>query len=85
MIITACAMAFAHGSNDVANAIGPLAAVISVAHTGVIGAKSTIPIWVLALGGGGIVIGLATYGRRVIATVGHSITQLTQVEGSQRS
>ena len=81
MIITACAMAFAHGSNDVANAIGPLAAVISVAQTGVVGAKSTIPVWVLVLGGGGIVIGLATYGRRVIATVGHSITQLTPSRG----
>ncbi len=81
MIVTACSMAFAHGSNDVANAIGPLAAVISVAQTGVIGAKSTIPIWVLAIGGAGIVIGLATYGRRVIATVGHRITQLTPSRG----
>ncbi len=81
MIVTACSMAFAHGSNDVANAIGPLAAVISVAQTGIVGAKSAIPIWVLALGGGGIVIGLATYGRRVIATVGHKITQLTPSRG----
>lgn len=81
MIVTACSMAFAHGSNDVANAIGPLAAVIGIAKTGVVGAKSTIPIWVLALGGGGIVIGLATYGRRVIATVGHRITQLTPSRG----
>jgi len=81
MIVTACSMAFAHGSNDVANAIGPLAAVISIAQTGVVGAKSSIPIWVLALGGGGIVIGLATYGRRVIATVGHKITQLTPSRG----
>lgn len=81
MIVTACSMAFAHGSNDVANAIGPLAAVISIAQTGVVGAKSAIPIWVLVLGGGGIVIGLATYGRRVIATVGHKITQLTPSRG----
>lgn len=81
MVVTACSMAFAHGSNDVANAIGPLAAVISVAKTGIIGAKSSIPIWVLFLGGGGIVIGLATYGRRVIATVGHKITQLTPSRG----
>ena len=81
MIVTACSMAFAHGSNDVANAIGPLAAVISIAQTGVVGAQSAIPIWVLALGGGGIVIGLATYGRRVIATVGHKITQLTPSRG----
>ena len=81
MIVTACGMAFAHGSNDVANAIGPLAAVISVAQTGVVGAESALPIWVLALGGGGIVIGLATYGRRVIATVGEKITQLTPSRG----
>ena len=81
MIVTACAMAFAHGSNDVANAIGPLAAVISVAQTGIVGAKSTVPIWVLALGGAGIVIGLATYGVRVIATVGRGITQLTPSRG----
>jgi PiT family inorganic phosphate transporter len=74
MVVTACGMAFAHGSNDVANAIGPLAAVVSIASTGV-------PIWVLALGGGGIVIGLATFGRHVIATVGKKITQLTPSRG----
>jgi PiT family inorganic phosphate transporter len=81
MVVTACSMAFAHGSNDVANAIGPLAAVISVASTGVVAAKSTLPIWVLMIGGGGIVIGLATYGIRVIATVGRKITQLTPSRG----
>lgn len=81
MIVTACSMAFAHGSNDVANAIGPLAAVIAVAQTGIVGAKSAIPIWVLVLGGCGIVVGLATYGRRVIATVGNKITQLTPSRG----
>ncbi len=81
MIVTACGMAFAHGSNDVANAIGPLAAVISVAQSGIVGAESALPIWVLALGGGGIVVGLATYGRRVIATVGEKITQLTPSRG----
>ncbi|MFQ6005201.1 MAG: inorganic phosphate transporter [Woeseia sp.] len=81
MIVTACSMAFAHGSNDVANAIGPLAAVIGVAHTGIVGAKSAVPVWVLILGGAGIVIGLATFGRHVIATVGHKITQLTPSRG----
>ena len=81
MVVTACGMAFAHGSNDVANAIGPLAAVISIAQTGEIAAKSALPIWVLALGGGGIVIGLATFGRHVIATVGKKITQLTPSRG----
>ncbi len=81
MVVTACGMAFAHGSNDVANAIGPLAAVIGVATTGAITAKSTLPIWVLMLGGGGIVIGLATFGRHVIATVGKKITHLTPSRG----
>jgi PiT family inorganic phosphate transporter len=81
MVITACAMAFAHGSNDVANAIGPLAAVISTAQTGLVSAESSIPIWVLVLGGAGIVVGLATYGRHVIATVGTKITQLTPSRG----
>jgi len=81
MIVTACGMAFAHGSNDVANAIGPLAAVVSIAQTGVISAKSTLPIWVLVLGGAGIVVGLATFGRHVIATVGKKITQLTPSRG----
>ncbi len=81
MVVTACSMAFAHGSNDVANAIGPLAAVISVASTGAVAAKASLPLWVLMLGGGGIVIGLATYGIRVIATVGRKITQLTPSRG----
>jgi PiT family inorganic phosphate transporter len=81
MVVTACSMAFAHGSNDVANAIGPLAAVISIARSGIVGATSSVPIWVLGLGGVGIVIGLATYGVRVIATVGHRITQLTPSRG----
>ena len=81
MIVTACGMAFAHGSNDVANAIGPLAAVITIAQTGAVSAKAALPAWVLILGGGGIVIGLATYGRHVIATVGKKITQLTPSRG----
>ena len=81
MVITACGMAFAHGSNDVANAIGPLAAVISIATTGSISAKSALPWQVLVVGGIGIVIGLATFGRHVIATVGKKITQLTPSRG----
>ena len=81
MVVTACGMAFAHGSNDVANAIGPLAAVISVAQTGVVGAQSALPLWVLLIGGAGIVIGLATFGVHVIATVGKKITQLTPSRG----
>jgi inorganic phosphate transporter, PiT family len=81
MVVTACGMAFAHGSNDVANAIGPMAAVISIAQSGEIGAKSAVSIWVLVIGGAGIVVGLATYGRHVIATVGKKITQLTPSRG----
>ena len=81
MVVTACGMAFAHGSNDVANAIGPLAAVINVAQNGYITAKSSLPPWVLMIGGGGIVVGLATFGRHVIATVGKKITQLTPSRG----
>ena len=81
MIVTACSMAFAHGSNDVANAIGPLAAVISVAQNGTVMAKAAVPLWILVLGGAGIVIGLATYGIRVISTVGKKITQLTPSRG----
>jgi len=82
MIITAAAMAFAHGSNDVANAIGPLAAIYSVVESGgLIGAKSALPIWVLLVGGTGIVIGLITYGHKVIATIGTGITQLTPSRG----
>lgn len=82
MIFAAAAMAFAHGSNDVANAIGPLAAIISIAENGgVIAAKMPVPPWVLLLGAFGIVVGLATYGYKVIATVGENITQLTPSRG----
>ena len=82
MIATACAMAFAHGSNDVANAIGPLAAVVSIVeHGGQVAQKSALPIWVLLLGAAGIVVGLLTYGHKVIATVGSGITQLTPSRG----
>lgn len=81
MVVTACAMAFAHGSNDVANAIGPVAAVIAVATTGAVEQKATVSPWILLLGGGGIVLGLATYGRKVMRTVGEKITALTPSRG----
>ncbi|WP_455366770.1 inorganic phosphate transporter [Kaarinaea lacus] len=82
MIATACAMAFAHGSNDVANAIGPLAAIVSIVeHGGQVAQKSALPVWILLLGGMGIIIGLLTYGHKVIATVGSGITQLTPTSG----
>lgn len=82
MMFTACAMAFAHGSNDVANAVGPLAAVISVVSAGgEVAQKSAMPAWILLLGGGGIVAGLVMYGHKVIATVGNNITELTPSRG----
>jgi len=82
MVFTACSMAFAHGSNDVANAVGPLAAVVSILATnGEILSKSPIPPWVLLLGAIGIVVGLATFGFRVMATIGKKITELTPSRG----
>lgn len=82
MMFTACAMAFAHGSNDVANAVGPLAAVVGVVSAGgEVAQKSAMPVWILLLGGGGIVAGLVMYGHKVIATVGNNITELTPSRG----
>ena len=82
MMFTACAMAFAHGSNDVANAVGPLAAVVGVvAAGGEVAQKTAMPVWILLLGGGGIVAGLVMYGHKVIATVGNNITELTPSRG----
>ena len=82
MVFTACAMAFAHGSNDVANAVGPLAAVASIVQSGGdIAAASVLPWWILLLGGSGIVAGLIMLGYRVIETVGRNITELTPSRG----
>jgi len=82
MIFTACAMAFAHGSNDVANGIGPLAAVVSIVQSGgEVAQKSELPLWILVLGGVGIVVGLTTMGYRVMKTIGNDITQLTPSRG----
>ncbi|TLU65194.1 inorganic phosphate transporter [Thalassotalea litorea] len=82
MVITACCMAFAHGSNDVANAIGPLAAVVSIVNNnGEIASKAALAWWILPLGGLGIVAGLAIFGHRVIATIGKGITHLTPSRG----
>jgi PiT family inorganic phosphate transporter len=80
-ILTACAVAFAHGSNDVANAIGPLAAVVHVAQDLDVTGKSPVEPWMLGVGGIGIVIGLATWGYRVMETVGKKITELTPSRG----
>lgn len=82
MLFTACSMAFAHGSNDVANGIGPLAAVYSIVSSGgEVMQKSELPIWILLLGGTGIVLGLITLGYRVMLTVGKKITELTPSRG----
>ncbi|GAA0301919.1 inorganic phosphate transporter [Psychrosphaera haliotis] len=82
MVVTACCMAFAHGSNDVANAIGPLAAVVSiVSNDGQILPKASLAWWILPLGAFGIVAGLALFGHRVIKTIGNGITHLTPSRG----
>lgn len=83
-IVTACAMAFAHGSNDVANAIGPLATIVSLVENGGKlnpGSMGAVPYWISILGAVGIVSGLALYGYRVIATIGTKITRLTPSRG----
>ena len=80
-IMTACAVAFAHGSNDVANSIGPLAAVHSIVTTGAAATTASVEPWMLAVGGFGIVVGLATWGYRVMETVGKKITELTPSRG----
>jgi PiT family inorganic phosphate transporter len=80
-ILSACFVAFAHGANDVANAIGPLAGVLSAIKSGVIEMEAQVPMLVLMLGGLGIVIGLATWGWRVIETIGKCITELTPTRG----
>ena len=74
-------MAFSHGSNDVANAIGPVAAVLSIINSGEISQSSPVPVYVLFVGAIGIVIGLATFGVRVIKTVGEKITELRPSRG----
>lgn len=82
MLFTACGMAFAHGANDVANGIGPLAAVYGVIQSGgEIAQKSEMPFWILVLGGVGIIFGLATYGYKVMKTIGTKITELTPTRG----
>jgi PiT family inorganic phosphate transporter len=81
-ICTACAMAFAHGSNDVANGVGPLAAIYSIVQSGgEVMQKSALPVWILVLGGTGIVIGLATMGHKVMRTIGTRITELVPTRG----
>lgn len=80
-ILTACLMAFAHGANDVANAIGPLVGSVNILRENALSYATVIPLWALFLGGSGIVIGLATWGWRVILTIGKKITELTPTRG----
>lgn len=79
---TSCSVAFAHGANDVANAIGPVAAVMDIIRSGTVRMSVVVPSWVLVMGGIGIVIGLATYGYRVLITIGTKVTQLTPSRGT---
>ena len=80
-IISACFVAFAHGANDVANAIGPMSGALDILRTGKLSPDAEIPTWILMLGGAGIILGLATWGWRVIETVGKKITELTPTRG----
>lgn len=80
-LITACYVAFAHGANDVANAIGPLAAIVDILESGTIVPGVSIPIWLIAIGAIGIVIGLGTWGYKVIYTIGNKITEITPTRG----
>jgi len=80
-VTTACFVAFAHGANDVANAVGPVAAVLAVLRSGAVDQTVAVPPWVLMAGGGGIVVGLATYGYKVMRTIGTRITEVTPSRG----
>ena len=82
-IMTACFIAFSHGSNDVANAIGPLAAALTFSEGSAVEVAAQLPVpkWLLAFGGLGIVLGLATWGYRVMGTIGERVTQITPTRG----
>lgn len=81
-LLSACFVAFAHGANDVANAVGPVSAILAVLKDPAnLHLNTRIPMWLLAFGGAGIVIGLATFGWRVVETIGKKITQLTPTRG----
>ncbi len=80
-VITAAYVAFAHGANDVANSVGPLGAIYSVVKNGMLTVKVALPTWILLLGGVGIAIGIATWGYRVMDTLGKRITEMTPSRG----
>lgn len=76
LVVAAALLSFAHGANDVANAVGPLAAIADALSSGDIAEKAAIPFWIMAIGAGGIALGLALYGPKLIRTVGSEITHL---------
>ena len=80
-MFTAFYIAFAHGANDVANAVGPMAAVVAILNDGSVEMKVEMPLWILAMGGAGIVFGLLVWGRKVMQTVGEKITEITPSRG----
>jgi PiT family inorganic phosphate transporter len=80
-VITACYVAFAHGANDRSNAIGPMAAVWQVFKVGSLGSEAEVPLWLVLLGSLGIVIGITTWGYRVMKTIGEKITHITPTRG----
>jgi PiT family inorganic phosphate transporter len=80
-VMTACYVAFAHGANDVANAVGPLAAIFSVVKTGSVAMQIEVPVWMLAIGGIAVGGGLFAFGSRVMETIGGKITEVTPVRG----
>ncbi|MBD2091574.1 inorganic phosphate transporter [Microcoleus sp. FACHB-1515] len=80
-LLSACCVAFAHGSNDVGNAVAPLAAIVAIAQTHAVPTEFAVPLWILAIGGAGIVLGLAVWGKNVIATIGSGIIPLQPSSG----
>ena len=80
-IVTSCYVAFSHGANDVANAIGPVAGIFSIATTGALDPKAEVPTFLLAIGGLGIAMGCMTWGHKVMRTLGYRITSLTNTRG----
>ena len=81
VIVSSCTVAFAHGANDVANAIGPLAAVVDIVKNQAVSEEVTVDLWILILGGTGIVLGLSTFGYRVMRLVGTKVTVITPSRG----
>ena len=80
-VLTACLLSFAHGANDVANAIAPLSAVLTIYDQGGVSSKAPVQKWVLALGGLGIVVGLALYGYKLIISLGYRMTKVSPSRG----